>query len=65
MAGKKTAVFGIYTSRAATENAADALVQAGFPASDISVLLPENLGGPTDIGTKKATKAPAAPWAVL
>jgi hypothetical protein len=58
MAGKKVAVFGIYSSRAAVENAADALVKAGFPASDISVLLPESLGGPKEMGTEKATKAP-------
>jgi hypothetical protein len=58
MAGKKVAVFGIYSTRAAVENAADTLVTAGFPTSDISVLLPESLGGPKDMGTEKATKAP-------
>jgi hypothetical protein len=58
MAGKKVAVFGIYSTRAAVENAADALVRAGFPSSDISVLLPESLGGPKEMGTEKATKAP-------
>ena len=58
MAGKKVAVFGIYSTRAAVENAADALVKAGFPSSDISVLLPESLGGPKEMGTEKATKAP-------
>jgi hypothetical protein len=52
------AVFGIYTTRVAVENATDSLVQSGFPASDISVLLPESLGGPKDMGTEKATKAP-------
>jgi hypothetical protein len=59
MSGKKVAVFGIY-SRAAVENATDALVQARFPTSDISVLLPESQGGPgpKDMGTEKATKAP-------
>jgi hypothetical protein len=55
---KKVAVFGIYSTRASVENAVDQLVRAGFPASDISVLLPESLGGPKDIGTVKATKAP-------
>jgi hypothetical protein len=44
MADKKTAVFGIYSSREAAERAADAIVNAGFSPSDISVLLPENLG---------------------
>jgi hypothetical protein len=58
MAGKKVAVFGIYSTRAAVENAADSLVSAGYPASDISVLLPESLGGPKEMGTEKATKAP-------
>jgi hypothetical protein len=58
MAGKKVAVFGIYSTRAAVENAADSLVKAGYPSSDISVLLPESLGGPKEMGTEKATKAP-------
>src|SRR5277367_1173381 len=58
MAGKKVAVFGIYSTRAAVENAADTLVNAGFPTSDISVLMPESLGGPKEVGTEKATKAP-------
>jgi hypothetical protein len=42
----------------AVENAMDSLIRAGFPAADISVLLPESLGGPKDMGTEKATKAP-------
>jgi hypothetical protein len=54
---KKTSVLGIYTSREAVDNAAEVLVRSGFSASDISVLLPENLG-PRAIGTEKATKAP-------
>jgi hypothetical protein len=60
MSGKKVAVFGIYSTRAAVENATDALVQSRFPTSDISVLLPESQGGPgpNDMGTEKATKAP-------
>jgi hypothetical protein len=57
MAGKKTAVFGIYSSLASADQATDALVKAGFPASDISALLPDNLGN-KEIGTQKATKAP-------
>jgi hypothetical protein len=55
---KKVAVFGIYTTRVAVEIATDSLIKAGFPSSDISVLLPESLGGPKDMGTEKATKAP-------
>jgi hypothetical protein len=31
---------------------------AGFPASDISVLMPETLGGAKAMGTEKSTKAP-------
>src|SRR5712664_1497377 len=57
MAEKKTAVFGIYSSREAAERAADALVNAGFSPADLSVLLPENLGN-RSIGTEKSTKAP-------
>src|SRR3984957_14918513 len=58
MTDKKIAVFGIYSTRVAVENATDSLVKAGFPTSDISVLLPESLGGPKEMGTEKATKAP-------
>ena len=57
MSGKKTAVFGIYASRAAAENAIDSLTKSGFPVSDVSVLVPETLGS-KDMGTEKATKAP-------
>src|SRR6202023_1609583 len=57
MAEKKTAVFGIYSSREAAERAADAIVNAGFTPGDISELLPENLVNRA-IGTEKATKAP-------
>src|SRR6201981_1833613 len=54
---KKTAVFGIYSSLPSADNATDTLVRSGFPAADISALLPDNLGG-KEIGTQKATKAP-------
>ncbi|HEV7968618.1 MAG TPA: hypothetical protein VGP19_13660 [Candidatus Acidoferrales bacterium] len=57
MASRKTAVFGIYSSREAVETAADVLTRSGFPVTDISVLLPESLGT-KDLGTQKATKAP-------
>ena len=57
MAGKKTAVFGIYPTLSSADNATDTLVRSGFPPSDISALLPENLGS-RQIGTEKATKAP-------
>src|SRR5271168_999465 len=54
---KKTAVFGIYTTVVGADNATDALVRSGFASSDISALLPENLGS-KPLGTEKATKAP-------
>jgi hypothetical protein len=58
MASKKVGVFGIYSTRGAVENATQSLVNAGFPIGDISVLLPESLGGPKDMGTEKSSKAP-------
>src|SRR6516165_8223964 len=54
---KNTSVMGIYSSRAALENAIDAFREAGWVATDISVLLPENLG-PRELATQKGTKAP-------
>jgi hypothetical protein len=57
MAGKNTAVFGIYQNRAQVENAVDALVAAGFRSEDISVLMPENVGT-KDFAAEKNTKAP-------
>jgi len=50
-------LLGIVTA-VAIENATDSIVRAGFPASEVCVPLPESLGGPKDIGTEKATKAP-------
>jgi hypothetical protein len=57
MENKKTAVFGIYTILAAADTATDELVKSGFSPSDISALLPDNLGN-RPIGTEKASKAP-------
>ena len=57
MAGKKTAVFGIYQNVKQAERTVDDLLAARFSNDDISVLLPENLGSKA-IGTEKATKAP-------
>jgi len=56
-ANKRTAVFGICTSVASADNTTDSLVRSGFSPSDISALLPENLGS-RQIATEKATKAP-------
>jgi len=44
MAGKNTAVFGIYPDRASVDSAVDALKAAEFRNTDISVLFPENSG---------------------
>lgn len=57
MAGKNTAVFGIYPTRVSVEGAVDALKAAGFRNSDISVLFPENTGT-KDFAHEKNTKAP-------
>ena len=57
MAGKNTAVFGIYTSRTNVENGVEALRAAGFKNTDISVLFPEN-EGTKDFAHEKNTKAP-------
>jgi hypothetical protein len=57
MAGKNTAVFGLYPDRMAVERAVDALREAGFRAADISVLFPENVGT-KDFAVDKGTKAP-------
>lgn len=57
MAGKNTAVFGIYPEYASVENGVDALKAAGFRNTDISVLFPENVGT-KDFAHEKGTKAP-------
>jgi hypothetical protein len=51
-------IFGIYTTRQGVEAAVQALRDADFRSSDISVLAPENLGDIRDIATVKSTKAP-------
>ena len=57
MAGKNTAVFGIYPSYAGVENGVDALRSAGFRNDDISALFPES-AGTKDFAHEKNTKAP-------
>ncbi len=57
MSSKNTAVFGIYPTINSAEEAVDTLIEAGFPSSDISVLLPDNQGT-RDFATQKETKAP-------
>lgn len=57
MAGKNTAVFGIYPDRTAVEETVDHLRSAGFRSTDISVLFPDNQGT-KDFAHEKNTKAP-------
>jgi ActD protein len=57
MAGKNTAVFGIYATRDLVEGAVDALRASGFRNTDVSVLFPENVGT-KDFAHEKGTKAP-------
>src|SRR5881394_3946134 len=59
MAGKNTAVFGIYRDRQQVEQAVDTLLDNGFRSEDISVLLPDNVGT-KDFAHEKNTKAPEA-----
>jgi hypothetical protein len=53
----KTSVFGIVKTHSQAEQIVESLQSAGFAASEISVLLPDN-EGKHDIGHVKATKAP-------
>lgn len=57
MAGKNTAAFGIYQSRATAEVAVDRLRSAGFSNDDVSVLMADNQGS-KDFAAEKNTKAP-------
>src|ERR1700730_3437591 len=57
MAGKNTAVFGIYRSRTTAETAVDELISAGFPSADVSVLLPD-VQSTKELAHEKNTKAP-------
>lgn len=57
MAGKNTAVFGIYPRYESVERGVEALKVAGFSNNDISVLFPQN-EGTKDFAHEKNTKAP-------
>ncbi len=57
MAGKNTAVFGIYSSAEHAERAVDKLIAAGFGSSDISVLLPDTRST-KEFAHEKNTKVP-------
>src|SRR3981081_3113236 len=57
MAGKKTAVFGIYKSSTLAERAVERLAAAGYSHNDISVLLPDTQSS-KEFAHEKNTKAP-------
>jgi hypothetical protein len=57
MAGKNTAVFGLYPTYASVEAGVESLQSAGFRNEDISVLMPENVGS-KEFAHEKGTKAP-------
>jgi hypothetical protein len=57
MAGKNTAVFGIYKTSSQAENAVDRITAAGFSNNDISVLLPDRQSS-KEFAHEKNTKAP-------
>src|ERR1700761_6967833 len=57
MAGKKTAAFGIYKTRALAEAGVDRLLASGFSNDDISVLLPDS-NSSREFAHDKNTKAP-------
>src|SRR5579862_6063466 len=57
MAGKNTAVFGIYKGVSQAEQAVDRIAAAGFSSNDISVLLPDNQSS-KEFAHEKNTKAP-------
>jgi hypothetical protein len=57
MAGKNTAVFGVYRDTVTLSGGLQALRGAGFRGTDVSVLMPEN-AGTKDFVHRKDTKAP-------
>jgi hypothetical protein len=57
MAGKNTAVYGIYRTRPEAEAAVTQLTASGFRSEDISALLQDNVGT-KDFAHEKHTKAP-------
>src|SRR6202163_3226551 len=57
MAGKKTAVFGIYKSASQAVQAVDRISAAGFSNNDISVLMPDSQSS-KEFAHEKNTEAP-------
>lgn len=56
MSGKNTAVFGVYPSHERADAAVEALRANGFRSTDISVLMPQNVGSKA-FGHEKGTKS--------
>jgi hypothetical protein len=57
MAGKNTAVFGIFERRSGAEKCVDALLAAGYRSDDISILMPDQ-ASTRELASEKNTKAP-------
>src|ERR1051326_1197720 len=57
MAGKNTAVYGMFTDRTHVETGVDALLANGFRKEDISILVADNLGT-KDFAHELHSKAP-------
>jgi hypothetical protein len=57
MAGKNTAVFGIYSNRATAETAVNQFLKSGFSNDDVSVLM-SDIKSTKDFAAEKETKAP-------
>jgi hypothetical protein len=57
MAGKNTAVFGIYANATAAESTVDRLISVGFSNDDVSVLM-SDVAGTREFAHEKSTKAP-------
>jgi hypothetical protein len=57
MASKNIATFGIYPDQISAGEAADDLKRIGFRATDISILVPDNVGT-KDFGHERRSKAP-------
>src|SRR5579872_4702590 len=58
MAGKNTAVFGIYKGAVQAEEAAESLTNAGFSNQNVSVLVPDRRTPNREFAHEKNTKAP-------
>lgn len=57
MSGNNTVVFGIYPNESELVEAIEQLKHVGFRSTDLSIMIPENLGS-KDLGHEKHTKAP-------